>query len=106
MTPENTLASLNRRFEVLADLGTQHPELPAPNVEICSVITDRITLAFHESPGAFRQWLTALGIALHTVEGGAGATTAWLTALHEVDGVTLKLTSYTRLDVAETDGAV
>ncbi|MFD6238940.1 hypothetical protein ACFWFV_05350 [Streptomyces diastaticus] len=102
----NTLDTINPRLKVLADLGARHPELPAPDVEICSVITDRITLAFHESPGAFRQWLTALGIALHTVEGGAGATTAWLTALHEVDGVTLKLTSYTRLDVAETDGAV
>ncbi|MCX5462266.1 hypothetical protein ACFY8E_21930 [Streptomyces albidoflavus] len=101
----NTLASLNRRLGALADLVAQHPELPAPNVEICSVITDRITISFHESPGAFRQWLTALGIALHTVEGGAGATSAWLTALHEVDGVTLKLTSYTRLDaVAETGG--
>ncbi|AXQ55291.1 hypothetical protein OH717_20530 [Streptomyces albidoflavus] len=102
----NSLASLNRRLGVLADLVARHPELPAPNVEICSVITDRITVSFHESPGAFRQWLTALGIALHTVQGGAGATCAWLTALYEVDGVTLKLTSYTRLDVAETDGAV
>ncbi|RZD64996.1 hypothetical protein C0Q57_19215 [Streptomyces albidoflavus] len=101
----NTLASLNRRLTVLADLIARHPELPAPNVEICSVITDRITISFHESPGAFRQWLTALGIALHTVQGGAGATTAWLTALHEVDDITLKLTSYTRLDVAETGGA-
>ncbi|MGW9326187.1 hypothetical protein [Streptomyces koyangensis] len=101
----STLASLNRRLGVLADLVAQHPELPAPNVEICSVITDRITISFHESPGAFRQWLTSLGIALHTVQGGAGATTAWLTALHEVEGITLKLTSYTRLDVAETGGA-
>ncbi|MEQ4197498.1 hypothetical protein [Streptomyces sp. YIM 103828] len=101
----NTLASLNRRLTVLADLIARHPELPAPNVEICSVLTDRITISFHESPGAFRQWLTALGIALHAVQGGAGATTAWLTALYEVDGITLKLTSYTRLDVAETGGA-
>ncbi|MBV1955959.1 hypothetical protein ACF1A4_14335 [Streptomyces albidoflavus] len=101
----NTLASLNRRLGVLADLTTRHPGLPAPNVEFCSVFTDRITMAFHESPGAFRQWLTALGIDLHTVQGGAGATTAWLAALHEVDGVTLKLTSYTGLDaVAETGG--
>ncbi|WP_405184868.1 hypothetical protein [Streptomyces albidoflavus] len=101
----NTLDTLHRRLGALADLVAQHPELPAPNVEICSVITEQITMAFHESPGAFRQWLTALGIALHTVEGGAGATSAWLTALHEVDGITLKLTSYTRLDVAETGGA-
>lgn len=101
----NTVASLNRRLTVLADLIARHLELPAPNVQICSVLTDRITMSFHESPGAFRQWLTALDIALHTVQGGAGATTAWLTALYEVDGITLKLTSYTRLDVAETGGA-
>ncbi|MFF8455827.1 hypothetical protein ACF06T_15010 [Streptomyces albidoflavus] len=101
----NTLASLDRRLTVLADLVAQHPELPAPNVEICSVFTEQISMAFHESPGAFRQWLTALGVALHTVEGGVGATTAWLTALYEVDGITLKLTSYTRLDMAETGGA-
>ncbi|MFG3316075.1 hypothetical protein ACGF0C_29315 [Streptomyces albidoflavus] len=101
----NTLASLNRRLTVLADLVASHPELPAPNVEICSVFTDRVALAFHESPGSFHQWLTALGIDLHTVQGGAGNTTAWLAALYEVDGVTLKLTSYTRLAaVAETGG--
>ncbi|WDV31663.1 hypothetical protein OIM90_11115 [Streptomyces sp. AD16] len=101
----NTLATLTPRLAVLAGLVERHPELPAPNVEICSVFTDRITMAFHDRPGAFRQWLTALGIAQHTVEGRAGGNTTWLTVLHEVDGITLKLTSYTRLAATvETGG--
>ncbi|MFD5183292.1 hypothetical protein ACFWMQ_11840 [Streptomyces sp. NPDC058372] len=93
----NTLASLNRRLAVLAHLVDHHPELPAPAVDICGIFTEQINLTFHDEPDAFRQWLTALDIDLHTVRGGAATASSWLTALHEVDGVTLKLTSHVAL---------
>ncbi|MEU3179716.1 hypothetical protein ABZ685_15960 [Streptomyces albidoflavus] len=101
----NTLATLTPRLAVLAGLVERHPELPAPAVDICGIFTEQINLTFYDAPGAFHQWLTALDIDRATVRGRAGTKDAWLTVLHEVDGITLKLTSFTRLaTTVETGG--
>lgn len=102
----NNIDTLTRRLTVLGDLVARHPRLPAPHVEIGQVFTDRIALRFHDQPDAFRQWVRALGVDLTTVQGGADDDLAWLILLHEVDGITLKITSYTHpAAVAEKGGA-
>ncbi|WP_033948560.1 hypothetical protein [Streptomyces sp. CNQ431] len=103
----NTLASLNRRLGVLADLTARYPELPAPHVDLGQVFTDRMVLAFHNHPAALDQWASALGIDLDTATGSTdGFSVAWLTVTFEVDGITIELISYTRLaTTVETGGA-
>ncbi|MFH9094494.1 hypothetical protein ACH4K5_17985 [Streptomyces albidoflavus] len=102
----NTLASLNLRLGVLADLTARYPELPAPHVDLSQVFTDRIRLAFHDRPTALVRWASALGIDLDTATGSTdGFSVAWLTVTFEFDGITIELISYTRLaTTVETGG--
>ncbi|MGW4915306.1 hypothetical protein ACWEPO_03345 [Streptomyces albidoflavus] len=105
----NTLASLNRRLGVLADLTARYPELPAPNVDLGQIFTDRMTLTFHDHPTGFTQWVSALDLATATATGGGGIDgygVVWRTLTFVLDGVTIELTSYTRrANMAKTGGA-
>lgn len=100
-----TLSSLKRRLGVLADLTARYPELPAPSVDLGQIVTDRITLAFHDRPTALVQWAAALGIDLNTVTGRTNGDIVWLTVTFKLDGIALEFISYTRLAATvETGG--
>ncbi|MGW9600590.1 hypothetical protein ACWHBW_22645 [Streptomyces albidoflavus] len=105
----NTLASLNRRLGVLADLTARYPELPAPHVDLSQVFTDQMVLAFHDQPTAFTRWASALILDLDTATSGGGIDgygVVWRTLTFVLDGVTIELTSYTRrANMAKTGGA-
>jgi hypothetical protein len=100
---ELSMARMSAPVAALALLLAGHPGLPAPCIGVSSVYPDRLSLSFHDVPGAFDAWLTALRITPAAVtEKPLGRTTWVLHAATTYGGAHIQLTDYT---TRETDRA-
>lgn len=77
-----TLADLSRPMALLRLLAVDHPDLPAPHVNVSPHRSDCLQLSVHGDLAVFEAWREALGIAPETVRHNtqSGGTTLILSA--------------------------
>lgn len=63
-----TFADLSRPLALLRLLAVDHPDLPAPDVQVSPIYPERLQLSVHDDFGTFEAWREALGIDPDTVE--------------------------------------
>lgn len=61
-------ADLSRPLALLRLLAADHPDLPAPDVQVSPIYPERLVLSVHDSLGSFEAWREALGIDPDTIE--------------------------------------
>ncbi|WP_329559833.1 hypothetical protein OG711_25310 [Streptomyces uncialis] len=98
----STLADLSAPLRALRLICADHPDLPAPNLDVCPIYPERLHLSFHSmsdtvpSLAAFEVWRAALGVPDSTVDGHfqSDGRTWVLKARGEYAGATVELTAY------------
>jgi hypothetical protein len=91
-----TLADLTGPLATMRLLAAEHPDLPAPHIDVTPIYPNVLTLSLHHSLGDFEAWREALGITPDSVERkilGAG-TTAMLEARTLFAGATVELVGH------------
>ncbi|WP_433340597.1 hypothetical protein [Streptomyces sp. CA-253872] len=78
----------------LRALALDHPDLPAPCVDVTTVYPDRVRLAFHDDLAGFEAWRAALGIDPYTVAWARAGELSWLDARGAYSNVPVHLTGY------------
>jgi hypothetical protein len=57
-----TFADLSRPLALLRMLAVDHPQLPAPNVDVSPIYPNYLTLSVHDDLAGFEAWREALSI--------------------------------------------
>ncbi|MFD5334617.1 hypothetical protein [Streptomyces hawaiiensis] len=102
-----TLDDLTVPLRTLRLLAVDFPGLPAPDVDVSPLYSERLRLSFHdtscESLAAFEQWRTALRIAPDAVDARtqSDGRTRVLAAEGSFAGAVIVLTAYADLPAAD-----
>ncbi|MGW0626494.1 hypothetical protein [Streptomyces sp. NPDC002758] len=92
----STLADLSRPLALLRLLAADHPNLPAPHVDMSPNRPDVLQLSVHGDLATFEAWREALGMAPEAVRHNlqSGDTTVVLSAFAEVADAKVELVGY------------
>ncbi|WP_328632075.1 hypothetical protein [Streptomyces sp. NBC_00356] len=92
----STFADLSRPLTLLRQLAAEHPDLPAPHIDVSSIFPKQVEFSFHNSLSDFEAWRAALHIDPQCIEHHlqGGDTTICLKVSAEFGDARIRLVGY------------